>query len=33
MAIVGGFILLIYAVIKGEDKNEFSSKRRNKFTD
>lgn len=26
VAIVSGFILLIYAVIKGEDKNEFSSK-------
>lgn len=33
MAIVGGFILLIYAVIKGEDKNGNSSKRRNKLTD
>ena len=30
VAIVSGFILLIYAVLRGEDKNEDSSKRRNK---
>lgn len=30
MAIVIGFILLIYAVLRGEDKNENSSKRRNR---